>query len=168
MSEVFVIITPTGPSSGHAYIVHIGGPFFINDLIDDETTDSIVENDWEGNLRPFSEPGTVLLPIMPMYQAPVLQRQSTNTVIPRQTEGCGTATITILSGKQVPNTLQQYGENAMDAVYIDMSGCYPLTRCYFEYNEEDGLYYRSSIWLAVQTVLIQSLPQESSSVLKIF
>lgn len=24
-----------------------------------------------------------------------------------------------------------------------MSGCYPLTRCYFEYNEEDGLYYRS-------------------------
>ena len=24
-----------------------------------------------------------------------------------------------------------------------MSGCYPLTRCYFEYNENDGLYYRS-------------------------
>ncbi len=24
-----------------------------------------------------------------------------------------------------------------------MSGCYPLTRCYFEYNEDDGLYYRS-------------------------
>ena len=24
-----------------------------------------------------------------------------------------------------------------------MSGCYPLTRCYFEFNEPDGLYYRS-------------------------
>lgn len=24
-----------------------------------------------------------------------------------------------------------------------MSGCYPLTRCYFEFNEDDGLYYRS-------------------------
>ena len=23
-----------------------------------------------------------------------------------------------------------------------MSGCYPLTRCYFRYNEDDGLYYR--------------------------
>ena len=24
-----------------------------------------------------------------------------------------------------------------------MSGCYPLTRCYFEFNEDDGLYHRS-------------------------
>ena len=37
-----------------AYIVHIGGPFFINDLIDEETTDSIDENDWEGNLAFYS------------------------------------------------------------------------------------------------------------------
>ncbi len=42
-----------------------------------------------------------------------------------------------------PNTLSQYDKNAKNATYIDMSGCYPLTRCYFEYNEDDGLYYRS-------------------------
>ena len=42
-----------------------------------------------------------------------------------------------------PNTLSQYGDDAKSAVYIDMSGCYPLTRCYFDYNEQEGLYYRS-------------------------
>ena len=45
--------------------------------------------------------------------------------------------------KAEPNTLDQYGSKAKDATYIDMSGCYPLTRCYFEFNEDDGLYYRS-------------------------
>ena len=40
------------------------------------------------------------------------------------------------------NTLGQYGAKAKDT-YIDMSGCYPLTRCYFEFNEDDGLYYCS-------------------------
>lgn len=45
--------------------------------------------------------------------------------------------------KAEPNTLGQYGSKAKDATYIDMSGCYPLTRCYFEFNEDDGLYYRS-------------------------
>jgi hypothetical protein len=42
-----------------------------------------------------------------------------------------------------PNSLIQYDSLAETATYIDMSGCYPLTRCYFEYNEDDGLYYRS-------------------------
>ncbi len=41
-----------------------------------------------------------------------------------------------------PNTLTQYSY-AEDATYINMTSCYPLTRCYFEYNPEDGLYYRS-------------------------
>ena len=40
------------------------------------------------------------------------------------------------------NTLEQYGSDAKTATYIDMSGCYPLTRCYFRYDEDDGLYYR--------------------------
>ncbi|MBQ8815740.1 MAG: DUF3048 domain-containing protein [Lachnospiraceae bacterium] len=40
------------------------------------------------------------------------------------------------------NTLTQYS-SAEDATYVDMTACYPLTKCYFEYNEADGLYYRS-------------------------
>ena len=42
-----------------------------------------------------------------------------------------------------PNTLTQYGEDAKNATYVDMTASYPLTRCYFTYNSEDGLYYRS-------------------------
>ena len=42
-----------------------------------------------------------------------------------------------------PNDLSQYGDDAVSATYVDMTAAYPLTRCYFTYNEEDGLYYRS-------------------------
>ena len=40
-----------------------------------------------------------------------------------------------------PNTLEQYSD-AIPAKKIDLSGAYPITKTYFEYNEEDGLYYR--------------------------
>ena len=40
-----------------------------------------------------------------------------------------------------PNTLEQY-EDALPATKIDLSGAYSITKTYFEYNEEDGLYYR--------------------------
>lgn len=40
-----------------------------------------------------------------------------------------------------PNTLEQY-PSAIDAVNIDMSDTYPVTNCYFVYNEETGLYDR--------------------------
>ena len=38
--------------------------------------------------------------------------------------------------------MEQYS-NAKDATYINMTNCYPSTRCYFDYNAADGLYYRS-------------------------
>lgn len=40
-----------------------------------------------------------------------------------------------------PNLLTQY-ENAIDASLVDLSLAYPLTNCYFMYNEETGLYDR--------------------------
>ncbi|MDD6490635.1 MAG: DUF3048 domain-containing protein [Firmicutes bacterium] len=40
-----------------------------------------------------------------------------------------------------PNLLTQY-EDAIDAGNVDMSLAYPLTNCYFLYNEETGLYER--------------------------
>ncbi|MDR0949725.1 MAG: DUF3048 domain-containing protein [Lachnospiraceae bacterium] len=40
-----------------------------------------------------------------------------------------------------PNTLEQYA-NTIPGNKVDMEGCYPLTRCYFVYNPDDGLYYR--------------------------
>ncbi len=46
------------------------------------------------------------------------------------------------TNRNEPNLLTQYNY-AEDATYIDMTACYPMTKCYFEYNPEDGLYYRS-------------------------
>ena len=41
-----------------------------------------------------------------------------------------------------PNDLSAYGSDAIDASKIDLSPAYPVTKTWFEYNEEDGLYYR--------------------------
>ena len=40
-----------------------------------------------------------------------------------------------------PNTLEQY-DNSITANKIDMSTCYPVTNCYFVYNEETKQYER--------------------------
>ncbi len=66
-----------------------------------------------------------------------------------------------------PNTLEQYGSEAKDAFKIDMSGSYPVTKSGLEYNEDDGLYYKtlygnkqvdaeSGNQLAFKNVVVQS------------
>ena len=40
-----------------------------------------------------------------------------------------------------PNNLEEYS-NAVTATKIDLEAAYPITGTWFEYNEEDGLYYR--------------------------
>ena len=41
-----------------------------------------------------------------------------------------------------PNNLDEYGSKAVTATKIDLSDADPVTKTWFEYNEEDGLYYR--------------------------
>ena len=41
-----------------------------------------------------------------------------------------------------PNTLEEYGSDAATANKIDLANAYPITKTWFEYNKEDGLYYR--------------------------
>lgn len=40
-----------------------------------------------------------------------------------------------------PNTLTQYSD-AFDVKKIDMAECFPISKTYFEYNADDGLFYR--------------------------
>ena len=47
----------------------------------------------------------------------------------------------LFASDQNPNTLEDYPD-AITAGNIDMSLAYPLTNCYFVYNEETGLYER--------------------------
>lgn len=126
-----------------AFIVHFGGPFFINDLVAEESTQHV-----DGNLN---------------LDSAAFFRDTTRATVYNNAYATGSGLADIISRKgypleyrgltddshfrfadeEEPNSLDQYNEEAKSATYIDMSGCYPLTRCYFEYNEEDGLYYRS-------------------------
>jgi len=124
-----------------AFIVHFGGPYFINDLLAQESTQTIDGNSGDDNAffrtsdrnSPHNAyaSGNGILDVIDRKEYSLSYRGLTDEEHFRFTT------------KSHPNTLEQYGDKADIATYIDMSGCYPLTRCYFEYNEDDGLYYRS-------------------------
>ena len=44
--------------------------------------------------------------------------------------------------KAKPNNMEEYGSSAVNATKIDLSAAYPVTGTWFEYNADDGLYYR--------------------------
>lgn len=44
--------------------------------------------------------------------------------------------------KTKPNNMEEYGSSAVNASKIDLAAAYPVTQTWFEYNAEDGLYYR--------------------------
>lgn len=123
-----------------AFFVHFGGPYYINDLMAEETTENIdgLIDDGSTFYRSKDRPDP-----HNVYTdgAKLLQRIDKNGYS-LSYRGLTDESHFRFATKADPNSLTQYGNNADNATYIDMSGCYPLTRCYFEYNEEDGLYYR--------------------------
>lgn len=44
--------------------------------------------------------------------------------------------------KANPNNMEEYGSSAVNATKIDLAAAYPVTQTWFEYNADDGLYYR--------------------------
>ncbi len=125
-----------------AIIVHIGGPFFINDLIEQPNTENINALHSEDSTAFFRTQDRDM-PHNAYTSGQLLLRRIQQKEYPLEYRGLTDKNHFQFATKAAPNTLTQYGANALDATYIDMSGCYPLTRCYFEFNEEDGLYYRS-------------------------
>lgn len=125
-----------------AFIIHSGYPFFVDELLAEPRTQTIDEGDYlnsaaffrdEDRPRPHNAyaVGSGILEVVNKKGYSLTYR------------GIAEQNHFNFAGDTAPNTLAQYGDSAMSAVYIDMSGCYPLTRCYFDYNEQDGLYYRS-------------------------
>ncbi len=125
-----------------AFIVHHGGPFFINDLLAEPNTQTIDANQASDSAAFFRDANR---------QAPhnsYATGSGLASVVQKKGYSLAYRGLTdkehfVFATKDTPNDLTQYGSDAKDATYIDMSGCYPLTRCYFEYNDDDGLYYRS-------------------------
>lgn len=124
-----------------AFLVHFGGPYFVNDLLAQETTQNVNGNlgDDEAFFRSDDREAPHNAYATGEGIKEVIDRKGYDLSYRGLTEENHFQFAT----KAEPNTLEQYGDKAESATYIDMSGCYPLTRCHFEYNEEDGLYYRS-------------------------
>lgn len=124
-----------------AVLVHYGGPFFIDELLMRPTTQTINGNG--SDEAAFFRDEERIAP----HNAYITGESILNTIKAKNYSlsyrGLTDDRHFRFATKAEPNTLQQYGDDAKNATYIDMSGCYPLTRCYFEYREEDGLYYRS-------------------------
>lgn len=126
-----------------AFIVHFGGPFFIDDLLSQPTTQNINGNLGGSDELAFFRSDDRQPPHNAYASGAGLVDAIKSKGYPLEYRGLADETHFLFAPKAKPNSLQQYGEAAKSATYIDLSGCYPLTRCYFEYNESDGLYYRA-------------------------
>lgn len=125
-----------------AFLVHYGGPFYVDDLLAEPNTeniDGLLNLDSAAFFRSADRPAPHNAYVTGSDLASMIGRKGYSLSY----RGLADSEHFKFTAKASPNTLSQYGEEAKNATYIDMSGCYPLTRCYFEFNEEDGLYYRS-------------------------
>lgn len=122
-----------------AVICHFGGPYYIDDVIAKSTTDNL-----NGNVLsdPFFRSSDRSAPHNAYANGTLIKGIMEAKKIETTDRGLADETHYNFTTPSAPNTLTQYS-SAEDAAYINMTGCYPVTRCYFEYNKEDGLYYRS-------------------------
>ncbi len=119
-------------------IVHWGGPFFINDFLngpDVENLDGTYDTTGFFRSEDRKDPHNAYVSGEGLKE--LIQHKGFDLSYRGLAEDCHYQ----FTSKAEPNTLSQYAD-AKEASLIDMSGCYPLTRCHFKYNEEDGLYYR--------------------------
>lgn len=125
-----------------AFILHTGHPYYVDELIAAADTQTINESNYPDSIAFYRDETR-----NPPHNAFATGEKILSAVIRKgySTEYRGLADDRHFrfAGAKNQNTLEQYGDDAKSAIYIDMSGCYPVTRCYFDYNPEDGLYYRS-------------------------
>lgn len=125
-----------------AFIIHTGHPYYVDELIAAPDTQTINESNYPDS-EAFYRDESRSRP----HNAYATGQKILDTVnrkgYPLEYRGLADSRHFRFASASGQNTLEQYGTDAQSAVYIDMSGCYPLTRCYFDYNAEDGLYYRS-------------------------
>ena len=124
-----------------AIICHFGGPYYIDEVMAKTTTDNL-----DGNLNfkgyPYFRSKDRMAPHNAYLDGTAIEEALTEKKIQSEDRDMVDEIHYNFAMPSTPNTLTQYSY-AEDATYINMTGCYPLTRCYFEYNTEDGLYYRS-------------------------
>ncbi len=123
-----------------AILCHFGGPYYINDLLAQSTTQTLNGNtSSKGYFRATDRKA----PHNAYGVGSELAERAKDAGYSLTYRGLADENHFQFTNKSEPNTLEQYSTGARNATHIDMSSCYPTTKCYFDYNEEDGLYYRS-------------------------
>ncbi len=123
-----------------AFIVHFGGPFFVDEVLNKDGVDNL-----DGN-KGYASAGYFRTTDRKAPHNAYASGEGLTKVINQEGYSLTYTGLTDerhyqFTPKIEPNTLEQY-DAVQSAALVDMSSCYPLTRCRFEYNPEDGLYYR--------------------------
>ena len=122
-----------------AFLVHFGGPFYIDELTDRADTQDIdglsSSNFWRANDTGSSTDNAYVT------TKGLLADINKHGYSTEYRDGYADAQHYQFASESDPNMLTQYSD-AIDAGKIDMSPTYPVTNCYFVYNEDTGLYDR--------------------------
>ena len=121
-------------------IVHFGGPYFVYDVLNQDGVDNI---DGTYDSIVFFRTTDREMPHNAYASGPGILESAKRSSFSLEYRGVTEEDHFHFADPDAPNTLSQYGEKAQDATYVDMTAAYPLTRCYFDYNDQDHLYYRS-------------------------
>ncbi len=119
--------------------IHFGGPFYIDEVINRADTDDIdglsSSNFWRASDTINSTDNAYIT------TEGILAEVEKNGYSLTYRDGYADEQHYKFAAAGEPNTLEQYTD-AITANTIDMSPTYPVTKCYFIYNEETGLYDR--------------------------
>ena len=120
-----------------AIYVHAGGPHYIKDVIDRDDTHNVSENK-EAFFRTNDRKAPQNLYFNGADMAAYAEKK--NYPLEVRSDKVDAAHFQF-TREDAPNTLEQYSDSVA-ANKIDMASAYPHSKTWFEYNEEDGLYYR--------------------------
>lgn len=124
-----------------ALLVHYGGPFYMDELISRDDTQHIDLN-VDTSKTYHSRDNAKNTYDNAFTGAKLLKNYAKDKDYPLEyRDGYVEEQHFLFASDQNPNTLEDYPE-AITAGNIDLSLAYPLTNCYFIYNEETGLYER--------------------------
>lgn len=121
-------------------IVHYGGPYFIYDLLKEEGCETI---DGMYDSTAFFRSTDRESPHNAYTSGKNVSGAMDKKGYSHEYRGLTDETHFVFAKPNTFNDLSDYGSGARDATFIDMTESFPLTRCYFQYDENDQVYYRS-------------------------
>ena len=123
-----------------AIYIHCGGPFYIDDVIGRPDTQNINEQVSPGGVffrsNDRKAPQNLYFNGNDVYE----EAKRLNYPLEIRSDKVDAAHFQFATESN-PNTLEQYSDG-VTAKKVDLANAYPKSQTWFEYNEEDGLYYR--------------------------